>query len=107
MEKSKEELIKYLEEFDIKKSLQELTKEEVKEWIEEEWEELIADGANCGEATGIIMDGNHRWMKLSVKNEIFVYEELIKLNNLANQVENAKELEEEIQKLEKEMDRKK
>lgn len=79
------ELLKFNENFDLAKKLKELTKEEVREWIEEEWNELIHDHSSSrGEATSIIIDGNHKWMKAKMENELFVYQTLLELNKQMN-----------------------
>lgn len=96
MGESKEDLIKFLKSYDSKESLKNLTKEEVKVWIKEEWEELLNDGASHKETTGIILDSNHKWMSLSIENKLFVYEELINLNKALNLTEIVEALEKTI-----------
>jgi hypothetical protein len=61
-----------------------LTKEEVSQWIDEEWKELITAGSTFNEAKSIIIDANYKWMRMNPENETFVYNKLNELgrNNI-------------------------
>ncbi|MFY0215558.1 hypothetical protein [Bacillus cereus] len=80
MEKSRESLLAFLNDFDADQELYNLTKDEVRDWIIDEWSELQQDGISPEEATSIIIDGNYKWMSIKAENEKFVYETLLILN---------------------------
>jgi len=53
-----------------------LTKDEVSQWIEEEWNQLELAGARYNEMCSIIIDGYIGWMQKKEENRAFVYEKL-------------------------------